>query len=182
MAKIFNTKILLAKHESLGQKRADDKAYRGRNVEQFHLANLKHCIRQCRKGKWVRRVENVDGEIVTTPIKTLGEAAFCCGEMKISCKLAIAQSGLWDTPIGDRLAATKVSQWTDDNEISYSTPANIEQPSEEMEAEEVVKAPKAKSKKKTFYNVEDGKVVTKRVVNKPEGWYESREEVEALVA
>lgn len=41
---------------------------------------------------------------------------------------------------------------------------------------------KPAKKKQTFYTVQNGKVVTKRVVNKPEGYVDTREEAEALLA
>jgi hypothetical protein len=40
----------------------------------------------------------------------------------------------------------------------------------------------AKKLKKTFYSVNEGKVITKRVVNMPEGWFATRKEAEATIS
>lgn len=122
--------FIIKTHQEMGARRADDKAYRGRRQEQFHLANLKHSLRQCRKGKWV-----IDRHGEVRAPKTMGEMAICCGELKIACKLAIYQSGNWNTPLGTRNGATKVSQWVgeEDNEIVFHEAPKAEVESEEKE-------------------------------------------------
>jgi len=109
------TAFITANHEAMGQRRADDKAYRGREVTKFHPANLKHCIRQCRKAKWA-----IDRHGEVRSPKTLGEMVMCCAELKIANALAIYQSGNWFTPLGARNGATKVSEWETENEIQFA--------------------------------------------------------------
>jgi hypothetical protein len=97
-------------HADLGSMRADDKKYTPR-FDAWHPANLAHCIKQAKKGRWVKD----DG----SEIVTLGELATFCGEMKLANRLIIAQSGQHDLPMGARGAKSLLGAWAADNEIDW---------------------------------------------------------------
>jgi hypothetical protein len=93
-------------HSDLGSLRADDKKYCPK-FEAYHAANIAHCIKQARRGHW----GGID--------QTIGELAAQCGEMKLANRLAIAQSGVGDTPASKRGVVSLVTAWVANHEIDW---------------------------------------------------------------
>lgn len=97
-------------HEAVGKMRADDKAYHPR-FEAFHGANVKHCIRQCKKGKWLTD----EGDRITT----LGEMVRYCGELKLANRLIIVQAQMADVALGARDTAGKLAVYHQDHGLVW---------------------------------------------------------------
>lgn len=103
-------KAIKAIHAAVGGKRGDDKAYRAR-FEAFHPANVRHCVRQCKKGKWLTD----DGDRITT----LGEMVRYCGELKLANRLLIVQAQMVDVALGSRDSAGKMALYHQDHGLVW---------------------------------------------------------------